>query len=110
MLPLLTSAPGDVEKDEEFNPGDAANFGVWLCRCPFPFFEETVHVLVEHLALGKPMVSFRGSYKLHFLVVNFQMVFVPYFHISFGPLERVESKEGLLDGVDLLSLFLFRLW
>ena len=110
VLAFLASAPGDVEKDEEFNPGDAADLGVWLCRCPFPFFEEAVHVLVEHLALGEPTVSLRGSYQLHFLVVNFQMAFAPYFRIGFDPLARVVSKEGLLDGVDPCSSLLFRLW
>ena len=92
MLSFLASAPGYIEKDEEFNPGDAADLGVNLCKCPFPFFEEIVHVLIEHLALGKHVVSLRGSYQLHLLVVDFQMAFAPYFRIGVDPLEKIKYK------------------
>ena len=46
MLPIFTSAPGVVKKDEELDPSNAANFRVRLHWCPLSFAEEFVHIFI----------------------------------------------------------------
>ena len=85
MLAILASAPGDIEQDEEFDPGETTYFTVRLHWCPFSLAKETVHVLIKLLPLCKPMVPFVRWDEVDRLIFNIHLTFVPYDRIGFDP-------------------------
>ena len=107
MLTSFTSAPGKIEQGKQFDPGDACNHNIDLCKCPFSSLDEAAHLLIKHLAMGESVSSSGGCYGFKFLVFNFNVAFIPNFRICFDPFERIESKESFGRAI-LFSFFLFR--